>query len=98
MYTLTDVEVMNRKHPSTFHIESRAEREALRVGDNVKLIFTYSSGHGDRMWVKISEVLPGPRFKGILDNDAFFEGEAPKCGDTIEFGPENIAGILDRPN
>ena len=98
MYTLSNVEDMNRKYPDTFHIESRTERESIRVDDFVKIHFNYPSGHCDRMWVKVSEVLPGPRFKGILDNDAFFEAEAPKCGDLVEFGPENIAAILDRPN
>ena len=97
MYTLVNAEEMNRKHPTTFHIEPRIDREALRVGDTVKMIFEYPSGGGDRMWVRVSEVLPGPRFKGILDNEAFFEG-APKLGDTVEFGPENITAIMDRPN
>jgi hypothetical protein len=98
MYTLVNVEEMNRKYPSTFHISERAEREALRAEDYVKLHFNYHSGNCDRMWVKVLEVLPGPRFKGSLDNDPFFVDEAPKCGDLVEFGPENIATILDRPN
>jgi hypothetical protein len=98
MYTLSNVEEMNRKYPVTFHVAERTEREGVKVEDYVKLHFHYPSGNSERMWVKVLEILPGPRFKGTLDNDPFFEAEAPKCGESIEFGPENIATILDRPN
>jgi len=97
MYTLANVEEMNQKYPTTFHIVQRTEREALQVGDYVKLHFHYPSGSCDRMWVKVMEVLPGPRFKGTLDNVSFFVG-APECGELVEFGPENIATIMDRPS
>jgi hypothetical protein len=98
MYTLVNAEERNAQYPTTFHIRSRADREDLRVTDFVKMIFEYPSGRSERMWVRILEVLPGPRFSGVLDNDPFYPDEAPKAGDTIEFGPENITAILDRPN
>jgi hypothetical protein len=93
-YTLGNAEEKNRAHPTTFFIPSRELRDGLTVDTLVKLLFEGVDGRSERMWIKVTEVLSGPRFKGVLDNDAL-SPLLPKCGSIIEFGPENILSIYD---
>ena len=67
--TLVDAVEMNRKHPETFHIESEEARRSLQVGDWARLGFQCEGLAGERMWVKITEVLGDGKYVGTLDND-----------------------------
>jgi hypothetical protein len=93
-YTLGNAEEKNKAHPTTFFIPSWELRDGVTVGTLVKLLFEGVDGRSERMWVKVTEVLSGPQFKGVLDNDAL-SPHLPKCGSVIEFGPENILSIYD---
>lgn len=46
----------NREHPETFWIPSTKEREAIRPGMDVKLMYETKSGPEVRMWVTVTQV------------------------------------------
>ena len=88
-YRLANAELRAAKY-SSFEIPSRKDREDLWPGDLVKLIF---EDIGERLWVKVTEVLAGHICTGVivslpLDN-------AVHKGDKVYFSPENVAGILN---
>jgi hypothetical protein len=88
-YRLANVE-QRAARCSSFEIPSRREREDLWPGDLARLIF---EDIGERLWVKVTEVLAGHVCTGVivslpLDN-------AVHKGDKICFSPENVAGILN---
>ena len=92
LYTLVNVEDMNQKHPETFEILSRKERESVLIGDFVKCIFQGKEG-SERMWVIVQKDLGALRYEGELDNDPVFINA--KCGDKVIFSPEHIAQIME---
>jgi|ERR1043166_1077438 hypothetical protein len=70
-YTLDNAAETHREFPATFEIPPQRERESLRVGDLVKLIFRIEfadEAHVERMWVLVSEVRP-ESYVGVLDNE-----------------------------
>jgi uncharacterized protein YegJ (DUF2314 family) len=89
--TIVNVEERNAENPETFGIPDLHERQSMEIGAYVKVIFEEDDGCGERMWVKITRVIPG-RYEGILSNTPIVVDMA--MGDTVEFGPENIADIL----
>jgi len=91
-YTLDNVEDRHKENPDTFHIPTRGERELLKVGDFVKMIFL-GSDRGERMWVVITKGLADGKYKGELRNHPFVLEGRLKWGDEMEFGPENIASF-----
>ena len=56
----TDGFAMNRQHPATFHIPTRRQVKALRVGDLVKVGWP-----GERIWYALTSV-GGTGFTGWL--------------------------------
>jgi hypothetical protein len=98
-YRLADGEAMNRANPRSFFIPSRAEREALKAGDVVKLLFELVEPQGDqpsaeRMWVHVVD-RDSDGYLGELTN-------APAVittiglGDTLRFGPEHVITTTER--
>lgn len=80
---------------ANFHIPERGEREAVKVGDHVKLRFVKKDvgigPQGERMWVEVTRI-KGKRFYGTVANDpVVIEGLA--FGDEVEFGPEHVIGL-----
>jgi len=92
-YKLEDGEQLNKKNPRTFHIPSKVERDTLKTGDIVKLIFLFDDEGSmpERMWVKIISKDEN-QYKGILDNDPYTT-KTIKAGDDVIFGSENIIQI-----
>ncbi len=84
---LLDAEKQHSKHPTTFHIPSREERENVSVGMFVKLVFNES----ERMWVIVTKIEKN-HFIGTLDNDPTVVDL--KCGDEIEFKSKHIIGVI----
>jgi hypothetical protein len=97
-YVLVDGEKRAAESPATFEIPPREKRIACKAGDLVKVILEVPPGapprshSGERPWVILKEVRPGPRYLGALDNDPAVFKEL-KVGDPIEFGPEHIIQI-----
>ena len=103
-WTLESAESRQARHPETFEIPSRAEREALTPGDGAQLIFdieTREAGHvsdrgSDRLWVIVKKKLDG-LYIGVLDSDpGVAEGMTLRPGVEILFAPEHVIAI-DRP-
>ena len=93
-YTLDNAAETHREFPSTFQIPPQAERESLRVGDHVKLIFRIEfadEAHVERMWVLVSEVRP-ESYVGVLDNDPYCTEEI-RSGMRVEFHANHVIQI-----
>ena len=95
-YSLENVQELNQQFPRTFLIPDKEEIENLEIGELVKLIFAMKKPQingcqAERMWVEIIEK-NGNYFTGKLDNDPYYL-KTIKCGDSITFKKENIAGL-----
>ena len=71
---MVDADEIAKAHKYTFYKPAIAVLWKVQPGELVKLIFGFESREeeapsGERMWVRVSEVLPGLRFSGQLDND-----------------------------
>lgn len=76
-----------------FPIPGQAEKQKLKRGDLVKLIFIDRSNIGERMWVEFIEEENG-LLKGSLKNNSFDEDENDLNNDkTIFFHPNHIFQI-----
>jgi Uncharacterized protein conserved in bacteria (DUF2314) len=97
---LQDVEAAHRRDPITFSIPRSDQREALKVGDLVKLIFEADPPSpagltAERMWVEVREV-HGQAFVGSLDNQPSFISDL-QPGAVVRFGPEHVATLHTSP-
>lgn len=97
-YILMDAEERHRAHPTTFEIPPRDDRNRLKPGDMVKLVFMPGdrSPGGERLWVTIKESIATVprRYMGQLENHAI---TTPlKLGDRVDFGAEHIIEIMRR--
>ena len=97
-YTLADCLRRHAKYPATFEVPQPDEIARLKPGDTVKLIFElpeperHESGmEAERLWVRISSVLPGGRFTAELDNEP--SALATARGHWVEFEARHIADI-----
>ncbi len=91
IWKLVNVEARAAEHGS-FKIPLRSQRENLRVGNLVKLVFidpTRGMPNGERMWVEVVAVEVG-RYRGELRNVPVLI-EDLREGDLVEFGPEHVA-------
>lgn len=96
-YVLDNGEDLHQEAPDTFFLPSRQDRESLRAGDLVKLIFRMvepddSQFVAERMWVQVQEV-EAARFVGVLDNDPYALTTI-KAGHVVHFGPEHVIEIF----
>jgi hypothetical protein len=94
-YSLTNCEEQNARYPDTFEVPPLLQRETVRFGDCVKLIFEIAepdpAGPGaERMWVEVTTAEDG-RYTGILVNAPAYVPLG--YGDTIEFSSAHIASI-----
>jgi hypothetical protein len=86
-YRLLSGEAMHRKHPKTFSLPGREERESLPAGSYAKLMFA-GPRVTERMWVRVTGKRNG-RYAGVLDNaPAALRGV--RLGDRVTFGPERV--------
>ncbi|WP_328829422.1 DUF2314 domain-containing protein [Nocardioides acrostichi] len=97
-FVLGDGEALNREHPRTFEIPSREERERLKPGDLVKLLFEIlrpepEGPFAERMWVEVTEIV-GDGYVGSLDNDPQVI-RSVRPGGRIEFLPHHVIAIWD---
>jgi hypothetical protein len=97
---LLDAESQNDAFPDTFPIPSRPEREALRTGDMVKLVFVLdppptSGPNAERMWVEVRTAHPDGTFDGWLTNQpVVILSLAPSA--LVAFEARHVAGIALR--
>jgi hypothetical protein len=93
MIKLANVEERNAESNGKFWIPPLHERQSLEPGDYAKVIF--ATEPGERMWVKVSALLGGMRYLGVLSNAPVVTSEF-MMGDKVEFGAENVCEILRR--
>jgi hypothetical protein len=97
---LLDAEAQHQAFPDTFPIPTSEERQALRAGDMVKLVFVLdpppqSGPNAERMWVEVRSALPDNSYEGWLTN-------RPKVITSLEpsaviaFSASHVAGIALR--
>ena len=97
---LLDAEAQHEAFPDTFPIPTTEERQTLRAGDMVKLVFVLdpppaSGPNAERMWVEVRTALPGDAYEGWLTN-------RPKVITSLEpssviaFEAKHVAGIALR--
>jgi hypothetical protein len=95
-YDLKSGVARHTRHPNTFWIPDREDRESLNPGDMVKLLFVVPEEtrgpSTERMWVKVTRVSPDGTYRGELNNAPVFIRKLPK-GTTIKFGPEHVIDI-----
>ena len=80
----------NREHPDTFWIPSESEKDAVRPGMLVRLMWNVRGFPGERMWVHVTRV-KGDRIEGRLWNYPVFVGLY--SGDRVRFKREHIIDI-----
>jgi uncharacterized protein YegJ (DUF2314 family) len=90
-WKLDDGVERNRQNPETFEIPPTEERETLKPGDHVKLIFRGECG-GERMWVEVVRVR-GHAYVGALRNHPGFI-EDLGWGQEIKFAPRHVIDIV----
>jgi hypothetical protein len=103
-WELESGEARHAASPDTFWIPNRRDRETLKPGSGVKLLFIIETEDEtgiqqgvERMWVIIKRRLPGV-YIGILDSEpATFEPDPSflSRGSEIVFKPEHIIDISD---
>lgn len=88
MTEFVDAEERNKQYPKTFDIPAESERNNVKRGDYVKLIFDDK----ERMWVKVKKH-KGKKLIGVINNEPVLI-EDVKFGDKVEFEPKNIIDIM----
>lgn len=97
---LLDAEAQHESFPDTFPIPGREERDALRTGDMVKLVFVLdpapvSGPNAERMWVEVRAARPDGSFDGWLTNQpVVITSLEPST--LVAFEPRHVAGIALR--
>jgi len=97
---LLDAESQHDAFPDTFPIPSRSEREGLRTGDMVKLVFVLdpppaTGPNAERMWVEVRTSAADGSYDGWLTNQpVVIESLAPSA--LVAFEARHVAGIALR--
>lgn len=97
---LLDAESQNEAFPDTFPIPSLAERQALRTGDMVKLVFVLdpppaSGPNAERMWVEVRSAQADGSFDSWLTNRPVVITTLEPSA-VVAFEPRHVAGIALR--
>lgn len=97
-FRLGDGELLNRSSPHSFLIPTRAEREGLRPGDRVELLFEVidppeGMSSAERLWVQVLAV-NGSEYVGSLDNEPSVITTVG-AGSRVQFRPEHVLAVFD---
>ncbi|MCB0978137.1 MAG: DUF2185 domain-containing protein [Acidimicrobiales bacterium] len=97
---LLDAESQNAAFPDTFPIPTAAERDSLRTGDLVKLVFVLDpppaeGPNAERMWVEVRTALPDGTYDGWLTNTPVVITSLNTSA-LVAFEPRHVAGIALR--
>jgi len=99
-YTLDDGEAQHKETPKTFKIPDLGNRQNLKSGTLVKLMFRFSGDSTtqvvERMWV-IVKSSNANIYTGVLDNDPYCT-DTIKSGLEVKFEPKHVIDIwIDDP-
>lgn len=93
-YTLDSGVERHQEAPDSFEIPAASEREALKPGQLVKLMFRIDVDgevHVERMWVVVEEVRP-EFYVGVLDNDPYCTADI-RSGQKVQFHADHVIQI-----
>lgn len=105
-YELVNADERAAAHPKTFPLPSQADRERVKIGACVKLIFLSKSPktEAERMWVIVTKRRKlGPPletflvYEGTLGNDPSTDVGGLEHGGRVVFGTEHIIEIGEVP-
>jgi glyoxylase-like metal-dependent hydrolase (beta-lactamase superfamily II) len=97
-YVLEDGEKSHQQYPDTFEIPSKEERQNLKAGQTVKLMFRITADgktQTERMWVIVKGKQQGG-YLGILDNDPVCT-QKMRSGVEVRFEPRHVISIYGDP-
>jgi hypothetical protein len=99
--TLIDGVKRAANNPTTFAVPSLAEKEAVKVGDFVKVGWETTEPRpdmpmGERMWVMVTILSETGEYTGKLDNAPFVFPDELTFGQEVKFREENILSILKK--
>lgn len=80
-----------RLYPDTFEVPDDEDKEVLRPGDQVKLMWSVRGWPGERMWVTVTH-RDGDKMVGILDNWPVFVFMHP--GEAVKFVVDDIIDCI----
>jgi uncharacterized protein YegJ (DUF2314 family) len=101
-WSLDDGEAAHQESPDSFWMPPKEERESLRPGDIVKLMFRMilrNPGSGveqekvERMWVGVTG-RDGRGYVGALDNDPHYTKDLA-AGDEIRFEARHVIRVYE---
>jgi hypothetical protein len=99
---LVDADPIAAENPYTFYKPSRGIISLVASGEDVKLIFGFTSDDpeapsAERMWVRVDEVMPDGSFRGRLNNDPYYIRDL-KAGDPVAFGSCHVINTAHDDN
>jgi hypothetical protein len=97
---LLDAEAQHAAFPDTFPIPTATERNELRTGDMVKLVFVLdppplAGPNAERMWVEVRTARPDGTYDGWLTNKPVVIGSLEPSA-LVAFEAQHVAGIALR--
>ncbi len=97
---LLDAEAQNAAFPDTFPIPTIDERQQLRAGDMVKLVFVLdppptAGPNAERMWVEVGSAAADGSYEGFLTNRPVVVTSL-QPSTVVAFEPRHVAGIALR--
>lgn len=98
-WVLVDADPIAAENKYTFYKPSRALIATIKPGNDVKLIFRFTSNDpaapgGERMWVRVASLEPDGSFRGHLNNQPMHIKDLHP-GDTVAFDARHIINIED---
>ena len=88
---LLDGVEQNKKHPTTFHIPSKEEKDSIQIGTHVKVADTEV---GERFWVEVDDIISDDLMIGRIDN-VLISNQPYNFNDRIYLTKDNFIDILD---
>ena len=99
-YSLDDAEARHREAPETFRIPDSGQRDNIKPGQLVKLIFlprerdpVHDWVTSERMWVQVERRLDDGGYLGKLDNYPLVVDLEP--GDPVQFQARHVIDVCD---
>ena len=91
-----DAAARNRANPTTFHIPSMGEIEAVVPGQHIKIGLEEEGRGGERFWLLLTETTgqgEDQRLTGTVDNDLVVFSEFP-LGHVFTVEPRHVMDVL----
>lgn len=85
-----DAQAVHRVHPGTFEVPDKATLARIEPGWLVK-----ASAHGERFWIRITDVGPGGRMTGRVEDSLVTP--LLRRGDTVALRRKHVYDVIEPP-